>query len=200
MSRFGRRAASDDRIDFEKRAEQLAEVLRRNLEHRFRHAADAIDTITLDSPYVADGGIARAGDWTVPSFDDREWARRIRAHIDAWKAETLKQSRRSDAMVLSVGMPLLLADILFLGGAGVTLFSAAAWLAGVFGGKGLLKLVQQSPAFNEYQTEVRAYQTLIRESLHEQTEKNLAAIPRRHLAATDPTLEAVMFVSPPRDS
>ena len=95
-------------------------------------------------------------------------------------------------------MPLLLADLLFLGGAGVTFAWAAVWVAGFLGGKSLTSLVQRSPAFNDYQTTVRAYQTWLREALSEQWEANLAAMPRRHLAMSDPVLQSVMYWSTPR--
>jgi len=200
VDRFGRRTGRDEPIDFDKRAEQLADVLRRNIEHRFRHAADRVDHLIADSEYVMGAEAPAGGRWSIPEFDEHEWGRRIRAHIDAWKEETRKHSRRGDIMVLSVGMPLLLADLLFLGGAGVTLFSAAAWVAGMFGGKGLMGWVQRSPAFNEYRTTVRAYQMLIRDALGQQAEQNLAAIGRRHLSMTDPTFQAIMSLSTPRDS
>jgi hypothetical protein len=195
---FGFSRRGDREVDFEKRTEQLAEVLRRNLEHRFRHAADRIDLVICDNPYVSDAELEFAAEWSIPPFDEHEWARRIRSHIDAWKAETMKQSRRSDAALLSLGVPLLLADLLFLGGAGVTLMSAGAWVAGMFGGKGLLGLIQKSSAYSDYQTTVRAYQLLIRDSLRQQAERNVAAIPRRHLSMTDPTLQAVMSLSTPK--
>ncbi len=198
FGRFGFSRRDDREVDFEKRTEQLAEVLRRNLEHRFRHAADRIDFVISDNPYVSDAELEFAAEWTSPPFDEHEWARRIRSHIDAWKAETMRQSRRSDAALLSFGVPLLLADLLFLGGAGVTLMSAGAWVAGMFGGKGLLGLIQKSSAYNDYQTTVRAYQLLIRDSLRQQAERNVAAIPRRHLSMTDPTLQAVMSLSTPK--
>ena len=80
--------------------------------------------------------------WTVPSFDEWEWAARIRGHIDAWRAETAEQSRRGDIAALSLGTPLLLADLFFLGGAGLTLTWAAVWTAGFFGGKGLVRVFE----------------------------------------------------------
>ena len=199
LGRFGLSTGSRREIDFEKRTEQLAEVLRRNLEHRFGHAADRIDLAIGDNPYVADADLEFATEWTVPPFDEHEWAARIRAHIEAWKSETTKHARRSDVALMSVGVPLLLADLLFLGGAGVTLLSATAWVAGMLGGKGVLGLIQKSSAFNDYQTTVRAYQMVIRESLRQQAERNIAAIPRRHLSMTDPTLQAVMSLSTPKE-
>ncbi|MHC4090766.1 MAG: GTPase [Planctomycetota bacterium] len=186
------RGAEDRGVDFEKRTDALAEVLRRNLEHRFNHATDRTGRIISDSPYLADAEHGWSPTWSLPSFDEREWATRIRAHIEAWKAETAKQSRRGDIVALSLGMPLLLADLLFLGGAGFTLTWATAWVAGLLGGKSLASLVQRSPAFQAYQTTVRAYQSFIREALTDQWEANLAAMPRRHLPMSDPLLESVM--------
>ena len=197
LSRRGRRGNDKDDIDFEKQTGDLAEVLRRNLEHRFRHATDRFDQIIRDSAYLADSTQGWSGQWQVPPFDEREWAVRIRAHIDAWRAEAGKQSRRGDVAALSLSIPLLLADILFLGGAGVTLTWAAAWLGGLFGTKGLSSLVQRSPAFKAYQTTVRAYQSFIREALTEQCEQNVAAIPRRHLRSTEPVYESILYWSTP---
>jgi hypothetical protein len=68
-------------------------------------------------------------------------------------------------------------------------------VAGFFGGKGLSSLLQRSPAFAAYQTTVRAYQSLVREALAEQCDRNLAAMPRRHLTMNDPLLESLMFWS-----
>jgi hypothetical protein len=136
----------------------------------------------------------------MPSFDEQEWARRIRAHIEAWKEETSQQSRRGDIAALAMGMPLLLADLLFLGGAGFSLGWAVATVAGLVGGKGAVGLMQRSPAFNEYQTTVRTYQALIRETLTRQWESALAEMPRRHLAMTDPLFESIMYWATPRES
>ena len=133
----------------------------------------------------------------MPSFDEQDWARRIRAHLDAWKTESATQARRGDVAALSVGLPLLLADLLFLGGAGFTLTWAAIWGAGFLGGKSVVSLVQRSPAYREYQMTVQAYQTYLREALTEQWEANLAAMPRRHLPMTDPVLESVLYWSTP---
>ncbi|HRX86900.1 MAG TPA: hypothetical protein P5572_17890, partial [Phycisphaerae bacterium] len=62
---------------------------------------------------------------------------------------------------------------------------------------GISRLVQRSPAYAAYQTTVRAYQSLLRESLAEQWEANLQRMPRRHLKMTDPILTALMHVSTP---
>ncbi len=191
------RGKAEESIDFDKRTDALAEVLRRNLEHRFHHATDRVNQLIVDSPYVAESGQSWAGDWSVPQFDEMEWAVRIRAHLDAWRQETGKHARRADVAALSVGVPLLVADLLFLGGAGFTLTWAAAWVGGLFGTKGLASLVQRSPAFKEYQTTVRAYQSFVREALTEQCDRNLAAIPRRHLRSTNPVYESVLHWSTP---
>lgn len=198
IGRLTRLQADNSEIDFDKRTDALADVLRRNLEHRFRHATDSVDRIIRDSRYVDDNNIEWFGKWTTPSFDATAWATRIRAHIDAWKTETTQQSRRGDIAALSLSMPLLVADLLFLGGAGATLTWTTAWVAGLVGGKGIARVLQRSPAFKEYQTTVRAYQTYIRESLNEQCARNMAAIPRRHLPMSDPILESIMALSTPR--
>jgi hypothetical protein len=186
-------AAGD--VQFEKNTADLAAVLQRNLEQRFGHAAQDLDRIIASSDYGRPlAGTWRAA-WEPPRFDAVEWATRIRAHIDAWKAERQSQTRRGDAAAVAVGLPLLLADLLFLGGAGMTLAWTALTVAGFFGGKGLSSLLQRSPAFAAYQTTVRAYQSLVREALAEQCDRNLAAMPRRHLAMNDPLLESLMFWS-----
>jgi len=197
VARWSGRGRSDKRIDFDKRTQALAATLRRNLEHRFRRATDRIDRTIGESAYVAGEGSAWDGRWALPEFDEHEWARRIRAHIDAWRSETGKHARRSDAAALGVGAPLLLADLLFLGGAGFTLGWTAAWVTGLFGAKSIATLVQRSPAFKEYQTTVRAYQAFIRETLTEQCERNMTGVPRRHLASTDPVHESLLYWSTP---
>ncbi len=261
--RLGRRHPETPGVDFDKRARDLADVLRRNLEQRLHRATDRINRIIADSPYTegteprtsvragaterrtpvradtleprtsvradvphreprtepaptqsglravppgrttADKSFAPSTcdrwkpTWAPPTFDEQEWARRIRAHLDAWKAEASHHSRRGDLAALSVGVPLLLADLLFLGGAGLTVGWVLATVAGLVGSKSLAGLLQRSPAFNAYQTTVRAYQSLIRESLTEQWEANLAAMPRRHLSMSDPLLESIMYWAAP---
>ena len=195
---WGVRRLPPEEVDFEKRTERLSEVLRRNLEMRFRRATDRVDEITADSVYLADRDGSWSNTWRLPPFDDEEWAIRIRAHIDAWKEETSRQARTGDVAALSVGVPLLLADLLFLGGAGITLTWAAVWVTGFLGGKGLARAVQHSEAFAAYKTTVRAYQTLIREALTEQWEANLAALPRRHMRMSDPALASLMHWATPR--
>ncbi len=202
LRRFMRRGrpGGGANVEFDKRTEQLADVLRRNLDHRFHTIADEMNRLVQDSDYLSGGPTDWEGVWEAPAIDPDEWAARIRAHIDAWKAERQKQSRRGDRTIMAVGTPLLLADLLFLGGAGVTWLSATAWLAGMLGGKGVLEMIQRSEAFAAYQTSVRAYERLVREALRTQAERNLATVPKRHLAMTDPTLEAVMSVSTPREA
>lgn len=194
---FGGARPSADGVDFDKQPRTLAEVLERNLSMRFKRATDRIDTLIGDSGYLPRDAHWSAK-WSPPSFDSTEWANRIRAHIEAWKAESTKQAKTGDAAALSVGVPLLLADILFLGGAGVTLTWASVWIASLLGGKGLVRLVQGSKAYDEYRTTVRAYQAFLRESLAEQWRANVEAMPRRHMKMTDPVLEALMAWSVPR--
>ncbi|MCH7685770.1 MAG: hypothetical protein IH899_03660, partial [Planctomycetes bacterium] len=55
LVKAGGRAGGDREIDFEKRTDALASVLRRNLEHRFRHATDCIDRFVTESPYLTGG-------------------------------------------------------------------------------------------------------------------------------------------------
>ncbi|MEE9293341.1 MAG: GTPase [Phycisphaerae bacterium] len=197
MDRFRGRSGVTGDVDFDKSVDGMAEVLRHNLEHRFRRATDTIDRVILNSTYL----VPECGDWRpqwrTPSFEERDWAMRIREHLDTWKAETARQSRRGDVAALAVGMPLLVADLLFLGGAGLTLGWTAAWAAGFLGGKGLVRAFEGSPAFTAYQTTVRAYQALIRESLSEQCQANLSLLPRRHLSMSDPILESIMHWSGP---
>jgi 50S ribosome-binding GTPase len=194
--RLRNRTGNVQDVDFEKSVDLLADVLRRNVEHRFTRATDAVDRVLTTSKYTQADWSAR---WEMPPFDEKEWARRIRTHIEAWKAETSKQSRQGDLAAVALGTPLLLADLLFLGGAGTTLTWSVAWIAGFFGGKGLVRVIQGSPAFKEYQTTVGAYQAWLREALADQCESNLASLPRRHLPMTDPILEAVLFWSTPRE-
>jgi hypothetical protein len=196
LSAFGGKKAGGE-VDFEKRTSKLAEVLRRNLDMRFNRATDRIGEIVAENGYAAPVEGAWSCDWKPPAFDENEWATRIRAHIDAWKVETKKQSHAGDVAALTVSAPLLVADLVFLGGAGMTLTWAAAWVAGFLGGKGLMRLTQRSPAFNAYQTTVRTYQSFIREALTEQWQANLDAMPRRHMKMTDPVLESMMYWSTP---
>ncbi len=198
IDRFRGRGASGDGIDFDKGVDALAEVLRRNLEHRFRRATDTIDRIILDSAYLAGDASDWRPRWEAPGVDEREWAVRIRAHIEAWKAEASQQTRRSDTGAMALGMPLLLADLLFLGGSGITLTWATAWIAGFVGGKGIMRVFDRSPAFREYQTTVAAYQAIVRESLGEQCATNINAMPRRHLPMNDPVADAIVRWSGPR--
>ena len=58
-------------------------------------------------------------------------------------------------------------------------------------------MIQASPAYTDYQTTVRAYENLVRESLTDQCRENLATVPQRHLAMTDPILQAVLTRSTP---
>lgn len=197
FGRHGSASMDDGGIDFDKRTDHLAQVLRRNLQVRFDHATHSIERIIAESDYRIGAGDEWAARWKLPTFDEQDWATRIRAHIDAWKAETQQQSSRGDLAALAVGTPLLLADLLFLGGAGITLTWAAAWVAGFFGGKGLMGMIQASPAYTDYQTTVRAYENLVRESLTDQCRENLATVPQRHLAMTDPILQAVLTRSTP---
>jgi hypothetical protein len=189
----GRRAAAD--VEFDKRADALVDVLGNNLRLRFDRATARIDE------HVAASGYLDADDWnpqwTPPAIDTREWAERVRAHIDAWKRESKQQARTGDMAAVSIGAPLLLADLLFLGGAGLTATWAGAWIAGFLGGKGLARAVQQSPAYAAYQTTVRAYQALVGETLAEQWQKNQAAMPHRHLKMHDPILTALMACATP---
>ncbi len=182
-------------VEFEKREESLAQVLRKNLEQRFHHATNRVNRIIKESDYGESVGNDWTPQWSIPKFDEHEWAGRIRVHIDAWRAEAAQHGRRSDLAALSIGMPLLLADLLFLGGAGLTMTWATAWVAGFVGGKGMAGWVQKSAAFQNYQATVQAYQMLIRESLARQWEQNRTAMPRKHLDMADPILEALMVWS-----
>ncbi len=182
-------------IDFDKGVDRIADVLRRNLEHRFGEATGRVDRIIAGSDYLGVTGWHPT--WSTPTFDERDWAVRIRGHIDAWKKETSKKSRTGDVASVALGMPLLVADLLFLGGAGMTWTWASAWVAGFLGGKALTGMFQKSPAFNEYQTTVKAYQNLIRESLADQCERNLSDMPRRHLPMSDTLSQALMALSGP---
>ncbi|NOT02824.1 MAG: hypothetical protein HOP29_19670 [Phycisphaerales bacterium] len=197
VRRGGRRDPATG-IDFDKRTDELAGVLRRNLEQRFYGVADRVRNAVAGSSYWSDDRTDWAPNWELPAFDETEWARRIRHHIDAWKREAAHHSRRSDAAVLSVGLPLLLADLLFLGGAGVSLMSAAAWAAGLVAGKGLVQSLKRSTAFADYRATVDAYRAFVRESLDEQWTRNLAAMPRRHLPVQEPLLQAMMSLAAPQ--
>ncbi len=193
--RVKRWTAGRGEVNFDKTPADLAAVLQRNCTQRFSHATDRIERIILDHAYVAAPDFACQ--WTEPELDAHDWAVRIRAHIDAWKEEAARQTRRGDAAAVAVGVPLLVADLLLLGGAGMSLTWAAVSVAGFFGGKGLTRAVQKSPAFLAYQTTVRAYQSLIRETLVEQTDANLVRVPTRHLDMKDPLLRALMYWSSP---
>lgn len=193
----GRSGVSNE-VEFDKGADRIADVLRRNLEHRFGEATGRVDRIVAGSEYLGDSDWCP--EWTVPTFDEREWAVRVRSHIDAWKKESSSKSRQGDVASMALGMPLLVADLLFLGGAGMTWTWASAWVAGFLGGKVLTNAFRKSPAFMEYQTTVTAYQNLIRESLSEQCEANLSMMPRRHLAMSDPLAQALMAWSGPEVS
>lgn len=188
--------SSTDAINFEKREAQLAETLRDNLEQRFSRAADRIDEIVACSEYLAGCDTPYNDEWTLPPFDATEWASRIRAHVEAWKKEAAAQARSSDAVALPFGV-ILLADLLFLGGAGTSIVAGTAWVAGLFGGKAVVRALQKSRAFEEYQTTVRAYQSFVREALTAQWEQNRARIPQRHLPMSDPIVESLMFASKP---
>lgn len=182
-------------VDFEKDTTALAQVLQSNLQQRFDHATARLDRLISESDYCTQE--AWDGQWRLPTFDAAEWADRIRAHIDAWKSEATQQSRRGDVAALVLGTPLLLADMMFLGGAGFTMTWSALSLAGFIGGKSLTRLMAGSRAFAEYQTTVRAYQSLIREALQEQAARNLERLPMRHLTMTDPVAEALLYWSSP---
>ncbi len=197
LGAWGLITSAGKEIDFEKRADALVDVLQKNLEIRFRYATDHIDEIVADNSYVPEEYKTTRDSWNIPEFDAREWAVRIRGHIDEWKKESARKSRSGDVAAFSVGVPLLLADLFFLGGAGTTLTWAAVWVTGFFGGKGIMQLLQRSPAFNAYQTTVRSYQALIREALSDQWEKNLNGLPRRHMKMTDPVLQSIMYWATP---
>jgi hypothetical protein len=189
------------RVDFEKGVEALAALLRANLELRFRGGAERIEALVAAHPYLAEARGASAPAWAgrfhPPDFDEKDWAQRIRAQIEAWKQEADRSSRRGDLAALGIATPLLLADLLLLGGSGVTLSWAGAWVASLFGGKALGGAARSSAAFRDYQTSVRSYQLLVREALSEQAESLLAAIPRRHLPVGDPLFQALLQASGP---
>ncbi len=201
VSRFGRprraTVGQPEGVDFDKDMDDLAGVLTRNLESRFERSTHAVDRVIADAGYLACDSQWCAR-WDSPEFDARDWAVRIRGHIDAWKEESAKTSRRGNVGALAIGTPLLLADLLFLGGAGMTLTWLTASVAGFLGGKSLVNLFDRSQAFAEYRTTVAAYQQLVRESLRDQCERNLADMPARHLAMNDPIMEAVLACSKPR--
>jgi GTP-binding protein EngB required for normal cell division len=202
----GKRTTND--VNLEKRADQLTETLRRNFELRFQRAADAVEQAILDSRYVLDADHDAPDDqestaptqpqWNLPDFDAATWAARIRDHIDAWNQESTHRARRSDAAGLILSGPLLLADLLFLGGAGMSLTWSVASLAALVGGKTLSTALQSSDAFRAYQTTVAAYQAFLRESLEAQCRRNLDALPKRHLPVSDPAMQAVLTLSTPR--
>ena len=173
-------------IDFEKRSEHLAQTLEENHRTRFSGATARIDTL------VAGCAPGASMSWQTPELDAETWARRIRSQIDAWREERESKSSRSDMAALGVGVPLLVADLLFLGGLGMTVGWTAAAVAGFFGAKGLAGVLDRSPAFRQYQTTVRAYQASLREALDLQWQANLRDLPRRHLSMQDPILRALM--------
>ncbi|MFQ5491863.1 MAG: hypothetical protein ACE5GE_14185, partial [Phycisphaerae bacterium] len=187
--------SADPPVDFQKRGRQLARVLRQNLEHRFGQVTARIDRIISDSPYVNHDTAAWKPAWSLPDLDENAWASRIEAQLDAWQAEANQLARRGDAAAFVLGMPLLLADLLFLGGAGLTLSWTAASLAGFLGGKGFAARLKRSAAFADYQTSVRAYQAFIREAITAQWEQNLADMPVRHLDMSDPLFQAALHFS-----
>jgi len=197
MSRFKKQAGSGGEVDFEKKTDLAAQTLRRNLEQRFEQATNRIECVISDCDYLASTDRPWSCRWHLPDFDEREWALRIQAHIEAWKNENRQQAKRGDIAAMLLGAPLLLADLLFLGGAGMTLTWTALSVAGFVGGKSIARLVQKSKAFAAYQTTVRAYQALIRESLESQCEQNMASLPRCHLLMNDPLRESMMFWSSP---
>lgn len=203
-ARFSRTKSSAADVDFDKRCAELSQTLAANFQHRIGAAANHIDNLVADSRYGSD---ANNGDsnwhsnWPSPEFDAAGWSNRIRAHIDAWKDESAQNTRRTDAFGLLLVPPLLVADLLFLGGAGMTLWSAAAaGITGLLGGKTAAAVAQKSPAFAAYQTTVRNYQAFVRETLADLWRQNRDAMPRRHLEVSDPVVTALMNVStPPRD-
>ncbi|HRX86577.1 MAG TPA: 50S ribosome-binding GTPase, partial [Phycisphaerae bacterium] len=119
---MGRKAAGE--VEFDKRQDALAETLRHNLEIRFGRATARIDEQVAANDYLP-AAAAWQNQWSPPPIDANEWGRRIRAHIDAWRDEAKAQSRQGDIAAMSIGTPLLVADLLFLGGAGFTV----AWVA-----------------------------------------------------------------------
>ncbi|MCA9298108.1 MAG: hypothetical protein KDA28_03520, partial [Phycisphaerales bacterium] len=173
-------------VDFEKRTEVLARTLDENYRTRFANATSRIEALV--APCAPDASLS----WEAPPFDAESWARRIRAQIEAWRREREQKASKSDIAALGVGVPLLLADLLFLGGLGMTVSWTAATVAGFLGAKGLAGVFDKSPAFLEYQTTVRAYQASLREALDEQWRRNLEALPKRHLSMQDPILKALM--------
>lgn len=183
-------------VDFEKPPQAMAEVLGRNLEMRCDRATNRIDELTATSGYFPNHRHWE-NTWAPPVIDTDEWAQRIRAHIVRWKDEAKSQGRKGDLAAISIGTPLLVADLLFLGGTGTSAAWAVAWVAGFLGSKGLVRLMQRSPAYAEYQTTVKAYQALVRESLAAQWQDNVARMPRRHLAMSDPLMQALLYVSNP---
>ncbi len=193
--KLGNRRA--DSVDFEKRSEALSGTLQRNFELRFQRATDAVDQAILDSAYVSDVSDAGAAmtTWSLPDFDAVTWAARIRDHIDQWKRESTSRAKKSDVAGFVLAGPLLLADLLFLGGAGMTLGWSVASVAALFGGKTLVAALQSSDAFKAYQTTVSAYQAFLRESLEVQCRRNLDGLPKRHLPMRDPAMQAVLAMS-----
>lgn len=191
-SRFGKGAGG---VAFEKDVDTLAEVLRRNMQQRFQRATDGIDEFVLTHPYHRDGQRAYVSHWEIPSIDEHAWARQIRSHIDTWKQEAATRSRRGDVLAMLFGAPLLVADLLLLGGAGLTLGWTAASLAGFVSGKGVYAVAGKSKAFEAYRNTVSAYQSLLSEALSEQWADNLELLPRRHLKMSDPTARALMYFS-----
>ncbi len=186
------RAAS---IDFEKEAARSADALRQNYEQRFHAMANVIDRWIAEHEYWDDEGLRHRCPWEIPPFDAAAWGRRVRTQIDAWKVEVQKHSRQGDAAALAIGLPLLLADLLFFAGSGTTVLSATAWIAGMVGGKGVVTALRRSPAFADYRTTVQAYQALVREGLETQCERIKAALPRRHLPMSHAAIQAAIAMT-----
>lgn len=200
-ARFSRSKSSAAGVDFDKRSDDLSQTLAANFQHRVGAAANHIDNLVADSRYADDATNSDRSwhsDWPSPRFDAVDWSNRIRAHIDAWKDESARNTRRTDAFGLMLVPPLLVADLLFLGGAGMTVWSAAAaGITGLLGGKTAAAVAQKSPAFAAYQTTVRSYQAFVRETLADLWRQNRDAMPRRHLEVSDPIVTALMNVSTP---
>ena len=195
---FGARRPRSDEPDFEKRETDLAQTLAENFKLRINTAAEKIRTLVDDSGYLDEQDTDWQPHLAPPDFDATAWAARVRAHIDAWKDESRRLARKSDVVGMWFVPPLLVADLLFLGGAGMTLWSAAAYgLTGWLGGKGVAALAQKSPAFEAYQTTVRNYQAYIRESLDAMWRAQRETMPRRHLDASDPITESLMHCATP---
>lgn len=176
--------------------EELAAALERNFAERFAGLAARLDDVVARSSYQSASEVNWHYGWRAPAFDAAGWAQRVHPAITAFRKEAERQRVHGDTAAVLVTTALVVADLLATGGLG-SMGSILLAAGGFLGAKPLYRGMQGSPAFTQYQQEVRDYQQFLWHHVRSQWEALLLALPRRHLNADDPLLAALRSAATP---